>query len=574
MGDIKDLGRTFMRDFVVDGVPASGVNEPSKSDGRAVFQTIDAEVDALKAAQQAGTVAYATRAELFAHLDPDEGAIGEVYNDPNDSPSDRRNGRYTKNGAAGSGSWTRVGDLTSEVVVQAVLDRVVPRDPVSGRASIDDVKGQFRLLDDADFAILRLDKTHGWIGIRGDAKAPFDSVGQAIVGGASAAARASLAAGLYEAIAAGLSDKVLMLFRENKGKAGVEIRGTSNVSADRRLAIVDSDNAGSELITLMLTGSRRIGIGTSNPQDAFHLQGRLRLTDDTVPGSLAVLKYDASAGIRAPEMVIGTSLSGLNVAVVQNDAPDGYSAIVARGADGVEHLAIGYGNPAASGIFAGKSYLEASHFTGSNHTTPPPEWVFVQTGYLNGGYGNYTRMRWESDGDFKLLSVGGFEDFRYVNSRFGVRRDPECDFDIWGQAAVGTSNNSRATDLAGGFAFNIFGSDEKTLRLLRPSVVKADIKVQGASNVSADRRLEFVDTDNSGVVALALALNGTGQATVGGPLKLRTYTVATLPSASTAGAGATAHVSDASSPSFGATVVGGGSTRAPVYSDSTNWKVG
>lgn len=52
------------------------------------------------------------------------------------------------------------------------------------------------------------------------------------------------------------------------------------------------------------------------------------------------------------------------------------------------------------------------------------------------------------------------------------------------------------------------------------------------------------------------------------------YTVATLPSASTLGAGARAFVSDASGPTFGATVAGGGAVNVPVYSDGTNWKVG
>jgi hypothetical protein len=52
------------------------------------------------------------------------------------------------------------------------------------------------------------------------------------------------------------------------------------------------------------------------------------------------------------------------------------------------------------------------------------------------------------------------------------------------------------------------------------------------------------------------------------------YTVATLPSAATSGAGARAFVTNALTPTFGATVAGGGSVFTPVYSDGTNWKVG
>jgi len=55
---------------------------------------------------------------------------------------------------------------------------------------------------------------------------------------------------------------------------------------------------------------------------------------------------------------------------------------------------------------------------------------------------------------------------------------------------------------------------------------------------------------------------------------LTIYTVATLPSAATSGAGARSFVSDALAPTFGSTVAGGGSVKVPVYSDGTNWKVG
>jgi len=51
-------------------------------------------------------------------------------------------------------------------------------------------------------------------------------------------------------------------------------------------------------------------------------------------------------------------------------------------------------------------------------------------------------------------------------------------------------------------------------------------------------------------------------------------TVANLPSAATTGVGSRAFVTDSSVSTFGSTVAGGGSTKVPVYSDGTNWKVG
>lgn len=57
--------------------------------------------------------------------------------------------------------------------------------------------------------------------------------------------------------------------------------------------------------------------------------------------------------------------------------------------------------------------------------------------------------------------------------------------------------------------------------------------------------------------------------------ELWTSTVANLPNAAVLGAGARLFVTDASSPTFGANVAGGGSTGVPVFSDGTStWKVG
>ena len=51
-------------------------------------------------------------------------------------------------------------------------------------------------------------------------------------------------------------------------------------------------------------------------------------------------------------------------------------------------------------------------------------------------------------------------------------------------------------------------------------------------------------------------------------------TVASLPSASTAGIGARKFVTDATATTFASTVAGGGANKVPVYSDGTNWKIG
>lgn len=52
------------------------------------------------------------------------------------------------------------------------------------------------------------------------------------------------------------------------------------------------------------------------------------------------------------------------------------------------------------------------------------------------------------------------------------------------------------------------------------------------------------------------------------------YTVATLPSAATAGAGARAFVSDANATTFASVVAGGGANNVPIYSDGAVWRIG
>jgi len=56
------------------------------------------------------------------------------------------------------------------------------------------------------------------------------------------------------------------------------------------------------------------------------------------------------------------------------------------------------------------------------------------------------------------------------------------------------------------------------------------------------------------------------------PLKLQTYTVATLPTSPVKGW--TAMVTDANATTFASIVAGGGSNNVPVYYDGTNWRIG
>ena len=65
-----------------------------------------------------------------------------------------------------------------------------------------------------------------------------------------------------------------------------------------------------------------------------------------------------------------------------------------------------------------------------------------------------------------------------------------------------------------------------------------------------------------------LKWNTSGNVTVAGTFGMKGYTVGTLPAGVT---GAWAYVTDASGPTYGATVVGGGSVVTPVFYNGTNW---
>lgn len=73
-----------------------------------------------------------------------------------------------------------------------------------------------------------------------------------------------------------------------------------------------------------------------------------------------------------------------------------------------------------------------------------------------------------------------------------------------------------------------------------------------------------------------VVLGGTGiaETVLRGVTRHTTYTVATLPSAATMGAGARAFATDATATTFASIVAGGGPNSVPVYSDGTNWRIG
>jgi hypothetical protein len=146
-----------------------------------------------------------------------------------------------------------------------------------------------------------------------------------------------------------------------------------------------------------------------------------------------------------------------------------------------------------------------------------------------------------------------------------------------GGAGSGTVNSGVAKKLAyysatGTAVDDVAGIewDSATTTLTVTGTVAADNFVSGGvgtPNFTSDTDLEIV-TNHS-------VSDKTFTFTLGGSLKFPVLTVATLPSATTAGQ--RAFVSDSTataSGNFGAVVTGTGTNKVPVYSDGTDWRIG
>ena len=78
----------------------------------------------------------------------------------------------------------------------------------------------------------------------------------------------------------------------------------------------------------------------------------------------------------------------------------------------------------------------------------------------------------------------------------------------------------------------------------------------------------------AGVVRVGTTANNNAGALEAARVRTVAATVATLPTAATAGAGARAFVTDANAATFGTALAGGGANAVPVWSNGTSWLIG
>jgi len=124
------------------------------------------------------------------------------------------------------------------------------------------------------------------------------------------------------------------------------------------------------------------------------------------------------------------------------------------------------------------------------------------------------------------------------------------------------STGTPTAGLGSGLLFNIDSSttaDQNAARITASWTT--------ATHASRTAQLQLLTVTNAGALAPGLTINQ-------GAAVLQNYTAATLPSASGAGAGALAFVTDATLTAItglGLPVTGGGTNKVPVYSDGTDW---
>jgi hypothetical protein len=215
-------------------------------------------------------------------------------------------------------------------------------------------------------------------------------------------------------------------------------------------------------------------------------------------------------------------------------------------------------------------------------------YVVVEGNYLNGG-----DLILDADGDSYLhetsddtitLVLGGNDRARFTGSDLYLTQDNFTGFTRIGSVSWRSYWNGR---VGSGNALMDFspvpgdGTSNAIVRFFRDT------------NTAGSSYCDFNVGDGSATVNHRIAASGghtyfcaqSGNVGIGtaspstmvhanGPIRHATYTVATLPSASTVGAGTRAMVTDANATTFHAIVAGSGANTVPVFSDGTNWRIG
>ena len=300
-------------------------------------------------------------------------------------------------------------------------------------------------------------------------------------------------------------------------------------------ALINTATAGSALIAKIIAGTN-VSI-TSTGADAG--TGDVTIKMSPSAGTLAapsITLGDAATGLYRPALnSIGISVNGANPFII----------------DAAGRISTGFG---MANIAVGAGALSAN-----------------TTGINNSAYG-FNALTANTSGQFNT-AIGA----NSLTANLGGNSN----------IAIGTSSlvanvaGSQNVSLGGASLSNLNGSSANNNTAIGYNTALGI--TTGAGNTIVGANVSGLSSSLTSAVILATG-DGTIRAdygkttasvwTLASPIKSATYTVATLPSAASATAGAMAFVTDALTPTFGATVAAGGAVNTPVYSDGASWKVG
>lgn len=274
------------------------------------------------------------------------------------------------------------------------------------------------------------------------------------------------------------------------------------------------------------TSTDFVGIGSSTPtakltvaangtstNKSFVLTDSLNVPKFTIQDNGSITATTSNANHTFISNVTGNvSFSTANVLAIRHLGDNGAGAISFQDAAGNERGAVGYkNNSGGATIYNGAVYLAGGAY--SPDGSPLGTTTKIIIGQEPSG-SPVARQVFESD-----LTIGfkdttgttqttmntdgswGFSKKVTLNTGSGTRLDA---------FGIGTFGNFSAClscrDSDSSYALNIQDTGANLLRFVKANVVKADFQINGTGN---DKRLEIVDTDNSAVIPISFALNGT-----------------------------------------------------------------
>jgi len=271
---------------------------------------------------------------------------------------------------------------------------------------------------------------------------------------------------------------------------------------------------------------------------------------------------DTTTQVQAFIGAVDASAVGLfpgSVLMVTNDNATGASANISTNYDNVLNVATAVANVANSNFDSGFEFDDGRMIVRYRNSTTGFESAFESD--INGALTRY-KLDTASDEYSTQLSDGVFQFFNSTTADQYMSLGASTGIYMFGDISGSLNSTVLAVNDT---AETVYVTANSGLLVEATSGGNQWLNVAPAAGV-----VQLGDL-SGGNGTLEVNSTGTGSINVTRPLKLQGYTQATLP---TGVVGQTAYITDALTPVFGATAVGGGAVTVPVFFDGVTWIVG